>query len=93
MKFACTVESELIEPCAMSLELPPRVRSGVFFVFLCLSEGLRSSFFAVFFTPIPEWGILDYIAQGLIIRDSTVGESRQARGNWGELVCARCDMI
>ena len=67
LKFACTVESEIIEPCAMSLELPPRVRSGVFLVFLCFSEGLSSSFFAVFFTLLLERGILDYIAQGLII--------------------------
>jgi len=29
-----TVKTEIKEPCAMSLELPPLVRSGVFFVFL-----------------------------------------------------------
>jgi len=36
----------------MSLELPPLVRSGVFF--------------AAFFTPILKWGIFDCMAQGLI---------------------------
>ena len=31
--LAATVESRIIEQCAMSLELPPLVGSGVFFVF------------------------------------------------------------
>ena len=44
--------SAIIEPCAMSLELPPLVRFGVF-LFFCLSRGLSSSVFtsAVFFAP------------------------------------------
>jgi len=52
---AHTVKTETIEPCAMSLGLPPLVRSRVFFVFSRLPEGLScSSFSAVFFTPIPK---------------------------------------
>jgi len=41
--------------------------------FLFLSEqGERGRVFAVFFAPIPEKGISDFIAQGSIIRDFTV---------------------
>ena len=57
MEDGCSpVKTSSIGPCAMSLELPPLVRSGnfFFFVFLCLSEGLSSSPFAVFFAPFPE---------------------------------------
>ena len=42
-----TVKSRIIEQCAMSLEMLPLVRSGTFFVFPCLWEGLRSSFFSL----------------------------------------------
>lgn len=59
--------SRINGPCVMSLELPPRVKSGVFFLFLCLSGGLSSSFLAVFFISILKWGTLDCIAQGPII--------------------------
>jgi len=72
-------------PCVLSLELPPQVKSGVFFfLFLCLSEGLSSSFLAVFFTSIPKWGILDYIAQGPI----TGTWSRAWRGGVDIGLCA-----
>ena len=53
-----TVKSRIIEPCVMSLELAPQVRSGVF-LFLYVSPRAEQ----LFFTPIPKWGILDYIAQ------------------------------
>jgi len=49
----CPVKSQIIEQCAMSLEFPPLVRSGIFFVFPCLSEGLGSSFFAAISPPFP----------------------------------------
>ena len=62
-----TVKTQIIGRCAMSLELPPLVRSGVFFVFLCFSRGLSSSVFAAFFTPFLKWVILDYIAYRPII--------------------------
>lgn len=47
-----TAETRIIEPFAISLELPPLVRFGVF-LFFCLSRGLSSSVFtsAVFFAP------------------------------------------
>lgn len=54
----------------MSLVWPPLVRFDVcFFAFLCLSEGLSSSVFAVFFL---KWVVLDYIAYGSVIRVSKV---------------------
>jgi len=54
----------------MSLELPPLVRSGVFFLFfLGLSGGLSRSFFAAISPHFPRWEILDYMAYCLIIRD------------------------
>ena len=42
------------------------VGSGVF-CFLCLSEELDDSSFAVFSAPFPEKEILDYLADGPII--------------------------
>jgi len=49
LPYKVPVKMSLISPCAMSLELPLLVRSGVFLVFLCLSEGLSGSPFSVFF--------------------------------------------
>ena len=65
-----TVETRIIEPCARSLELPPLVRFGVFF--LCL-PGDRAALFLLCFAPLLlNWVILDYIAHGSIIRVSAV---------------------
>jgi len=69
----------------MSLELPPLVRSGVFFVFLWLSGGLSSSVFAVFLAPFLKWVILDYIAHGSFISVFTVVVSDGQRiGDYGD---------
>jgi len=51
-----TVKSQIIEQCAMPLELDPLVRSGVFFLLFLLfwvSVGLSSSFFAAISPILP----------------------------------------
>ena len=38
------------------------IKVAGFFLFICLSQGLKDSFFAVFFPPNPKAGILDVLA-------------------------------
>ena len=54
----------------MVLDFPLSVRSRII-IFLS-QQGERGCVFAVFFAPIPEKGILDFIAQGSIFWDFTV---------------------
>jgi len=63
-----TVKTQIIGRCAMSLELPPLVSSGIFYLFFTyFSRGLSSSVFAAFFTPFLKWVILDCIGHRPII--------------------------
>jgi len=55
----------------MSLDFPLSVRSRNL-CFFSVSEVERGCVFAVFFAPIPEKEILNFIVHGLIIRVSTV---------------------
>ena len=45
-----TVKTQIIEPCAMSLELPPLVRFGVFLFFMTLRQAERLCFCCIFLT-------------------------------------------
>jgi len=58
-----TVESQIIGPCAMSLELPPPAWSGILLCFH-VSLGLSSPYYAA--TPVGNAG-LHSTAQGPII--------------------------
>ena len=51
-----TARSQIIEPCAMSLELPLLVRSGVFFVFFVEREGPEHLPFRSGFRPFAKVG-------------------------------------
>jgi len=52
-----TVKTQRIESCAMSLGLPPLVRSGVFFVFFNISRGgAEQSLFCCVFRSFPKVG-------------------------------------
>ena len=62
-----TVKTWIIEPCAMSSDFPLSVKPRNFCFFLS-QQGGRGCVFAVFFAPIPEQGIPDFIAHGSIIR-------------------------
>ena len=62
-----TARSQIIELCAMSLELPPLVRSGIFLYSLSRGRGLNISISAAVFAPLRKWVILNYIALGSII--------------------------
>ena len=57
-----TVRTRIIGPEARTLELPLLVRSGSFFFFFCLKQGLRGSVFAVRSPPYPGEGISDVFA-------------------------------
>jgi len=55
-----TAKTQRIEPGAVSLELPPLVRSGVLFLLLSFFislRGLGSLFFCCVFRPFPKVGI------------------------------------
>ena len=67
-RYADTVRTRIIGPCARTLDLPLRVRSSVF-SFSFISGG---GIFGVFFTPFPEEEISDCIVYGPIIRVLTV---------------------
>ena len=56
----------------MSLDFPLSVRSRNYFYFFLSRKGERGCVFAVFFAPVPEKEILDFIAHGSIIQVSTV---------------------
>ena len=57
----------------MSSDFPLSVRSRNFSFFFLSQQGEGGCVFAVFFAPIPEKGILDFIAHGSIIQVLTVG--------------------
>ena len=63
-----TVRTQIIVPCARTLDLLLLVRSSVFFIFI----GFRGQIFGVLFTPFPEEEISNYIAHGPIIQVLTV---------------------
>jgi len=63
-----TIRTQIIGPCARTLELPLLVRSGVFY-FLFVSG---SRLFGVFVNPPPEKEVLDYPEHGPNIRVLTV---------------------
>jgi len=69
--YTHTVKTKINEKSAMSLDLPPLVRSGVPLL-LCPSGQLNRSFLAVFFAPFPKYGILNYIAHFSLILVFTV---------------------
>ena len=48
---------------------------GRFFLFICLSGGLKDRFFGVFFPPNPKEGIPDVLARGPIIPVFTVPDT------------------
>ena len=48
----------------MSSDFPLSVRSGFFSSFFLSQQGERGCVFAVFFDPVPEEGVLDFIAHG-----------------------------
>jgi len=56
----------------MSLEFPLSVRSRNSFVFFLSRKGERGCVFVVFFSPVPEKEILDFIAHSSIIQVFTV---------------------
>ena len=69
-----TVKSQIIEQCAMPLELDPLVRSGVFFAFFAFLGlgGAEQLFFCSYFPHFTRQEILDCMAHCSIIRDFTV---------------------
>ena len=50
-RLIITVKTQIIEPCAMSLELQSLVRSGVFFCFFMAFRGAEYLVFLVCFSP------------------------------------------
>ena len=61
-----TVETRIIEPCAMSLGFPLSVRSRNFILFL--SGGGKGLCLCGVFALCPERGILDFIAHGSVVQ-------------------------